>query len=227
MFRCSVFGYRRRDVEAELERIHKRIEEMAVTLERSQDENRILRAERETVLNNARAEAEEILATARNQAAEERRSAQRELNDVAGRLSNLVRLREEFLGELRGLVQATTALIDRADLPAPAPVMSLSRSSTAHERPHIRLDAGTFADYTQLARFERSLLSIPHVVDLRVVQFQHGRAAVELQLEDGDRSSVEEAIENLPQQARLSASEDNELVVDIDLHEAVQAAVVH
>jgi hypothetical protein len=51
----------------------------------------------------------------------------------------------------------------------------------------MRLDVGTFSDYAQLARFERSLPNIPSVVDLHVTKFEHGRASFELRLEQADK----------------------------------------
>jgi hypothetical protein len=163
----GVFGYRRRDVERALAQIEARVDQTAAALEGALDENWILRAEREQALAEAR----------------------RELGEAEGRITSLVRVREEFLGELRGLVEATTEVIERADRPASAPVAALSQGS------EMRLDVGTFSDYAQLARFERSLLNIPSVVDLHVTKFEHGRASFELRLDQADSDSVAEAIE--------------------------------
>lgn len=52
-----------------------------------------------------------------------------------------------------------------------------------------------------------------------MTDFERGRASFEVRLEQGDSEIVEEAIARLPHPMRISASDESELVVDVELHE--------
>jgi hypothetical protein len=248
--RRALFGYRRTDVIAELERMHVQLETIARSLDTTWREKESLRGELETergrfeqeldrarsraeqIDADARAEAARTVAAAEEQAARIRSDSGRRVAEAAGRLENLLRVREQVLGELRGILQAYGSLLeqvesgrplatvlaeeeaalDEALAPRPLPSEHVAGAGDLFPR-RVELDAGPFADFAELSAFERSLARLPKVEDVYVRRFGDERAEIELTLAE-ERPLVHDLTAHLPYRLIVTGADDR-LQVDL------------
>lgn len=256
--RRSVLGFRRADVIAELERMHRQLDtiagsldetwrekeelkaELAATIRRQEQDAERIRTHAEQIEAEARAEASRIVAAAEEQAARIRTDAGRRVADAAGRLEELLRVREQVVGELRGIVDAYGTLLDRIDSGRPPAAAAAAAAATAappeaapaaRERVsgpgdlfprHVELEAGPFADFAELSAFERSLSRLPKVEDVYVRRFGDDRAEIELTLAE-ERPLVHDLTEHLPYRVVVTNGGDR-LRVDVEIEAAAGAA---
>jgi hypothetical protein len=213
--RRSLFGYRPADVLTVVSRLadsldrewrerqllHQELDRVRAELSAELQEERARRIEAE---QTGRLEAARLLSEAEEQAARLRHEASVRVGDAAQRLEEILRVREQLLGEVRGIVEAYRDVLERAEqgrIPAvaavaPAPPAAQRRTTrVAPVEPSfavnggaglfprlVRLDAGPFHDFGELAAFERSLGDLPKVEDVHVRHFGDERAEIELTL---------------------------------------------
>ena len=248
--RRGFFGYRRQDVLAELDRMHAQLDAIARSLDgtwrekealaaeldqeraRSEQQLAVERARGEKIEADARAEAARIVAAAEEQAARIRADSGRRVAEAADRLEHLLRVREQVLGELRGIVQAYGALLEQVesgkplatvlaeeeapltDALVPRVVPSEHVAGTGDLFPlRVEIDSGPFADFAELSSFERSLARLPKVEDVYVRRFGDERAEIELTLLE-ERPLVHDLTAHLPYRIVVSGGADR-LRVDL------------
>lgn len=248
--RSALLGYRRADVIAELERMHEQLDAIAVSLDHAWREKESLRAEltatrarqeqelerermrAERVEAEARAQAARIVAAAEEQAARIHADAGRRVGEAATRLENLLRVREQVLGELRGILQAYGSLLEQVEQGQPLATVVAEEEVALHwltpvpEPPEehvagegdlfprqVELDAGPFADFAELSAFERSLARLPKVEDVYVRRFGDERAEIELTLAE-ERPLVHDLMRHLPYRLAVT-SDDGRLQVEL------------
>jgi hypothetical protein len=250
--RRAVFGGFRRDsvlpalasLEAQLDRMSEALdrvgqdrERLSVTLKETRSE---LEAERERgeqlafqaevrgaeIEAAARTAATRIVAEAEEQADRLRHDGSLRIRDVADRLEDLLRVRDQLLGELRGILDAYSGLLAEAEgrplaeaePPAPTPLPKLLPSPVdAGLYPRqVELYAGPFADFAELAAFERSLTRLPKVEDVHIRQFGGDRAEIELTLSE-ETPLVHDLTAHLPYAMDVRPDEENgHLVVEVE-----------
>ena len=242
--RRGLFGYRRSDVLVVLENMHSQLDQMAASLDRAWSDKQAAveelaevraeyearlaeeRARADRVEAEARAEAARIVADAEEQAARLRREAGRRVGDEATRLEELLRVREQLLGELRGIVAAYGDVLESAEegriaavappaQPAPAPFPHVAPVGLAGlYGKHVELDAGPFNDFSELAAFERSLARLPKVEDVHIRTFGEERAEIELTLSE-ETPLLHDLTSQLPYKLDVTANDNNHLTVDL------------
>lgn len=254
--RRGIFGYRRRDVIDALERAGSQLDTLARKVDLTSREKESLRGELEATrarhaqelsrqrVRGERLEAEgraaaaRIVAEAEEQASRIRADAGRRVAETTSRLENLLRVREQVLGELRGIVQAYGSLLERVELGQPLEQVvereQELEDALAPRRPalehvagtgdlfptHVELDAGPFADFAELSAFERSLARLPKVEDVYVRTFGAERAEIELTLAE-ERPLVHDLVQHLPYLVRVNADDDR---LQLDLGVEARAA---
>lgn len=248
--RRGLFGYRKSDVVAELERLHAQLDRLATSLDQTWRQKETLGAELESVRDRhaqelererlrierveaeARAEAARRIASAEEQAARIRTDAGRSVAEAATRLENLLRVREQVLGELRGILQAYGSLLAEVDQghtvpPVPAEHADALRDVHAPATPvadrvagngdlfprQVEIDAGPFADFAELSAFERSLARLPKVEDVYIRRFGDDRAEIELTLSE-ERPLIHDLNSHLPYRVAVTA-DDGRLQVEV------------
>jgi hypothetical protein len=184
------------------------------------------RAHADRIESEARATAARVVAEAEEQAARLRQEAGRRVGDEATRLDELLRVREQLLGELRGIVSAYSDVLERAEagrissetrapettvVPAPrvAPVGTAGLYGT-----RVELDAGPVNDFSELAAFERSLARLPKVEDVYIRAFGDERAEIELTLTEAT-PLVHDLTAQLPYKLDVKANDDHKLTVEV------------
>ncbi|HEV8685935.1 MAG TPA: hypothetical protein VGQ84_01570 [Gaiellaceae bacterium] len=251
--RRSLLGYRRSDVIDALEGMGAQLDTIARNLDQTWREKETLRGELETTrerhaeelrrqrLRGDRLEAEgraaaaRIVAEAEEQATRIRADAGRGVSEATSRVEHLLRVREQVLGELRGIVQAYGSLLAQVEHGRPLERVVAEeelQDALAPQRPalehvagsgdlyptHVELDAGPFADFAELSAFERSLARLPKVEDVYVRRFGDERAEIELTLTE-ERPLVHDLTHHLPYIVRVTAG-DGRLQIEL----GVQAA---
>ena len=206
--------------------------EQAERLERNAEERRALDLARgDQHLAEARVQAAQALAEAEEQAARLRHEAGLRVGDAASRLEDLLHVREQLLGELRGL------LVTYGDLLGEHDAKPLERGMRPAEKPeqplpalrelppaaanggglfpaNVELDAGPFADFAELSAFERALARLPKVDDVYIRAFGDERATIELSLTE-QTPLAHDLVAKLPYGLRLERSGDARLVVEL------------
>lgn len=239
-------GYDPHDVELVLASLNEQLDHMAESLDRVWRDRERLSAEltdargefdvelaRERARGDeteakARAKAAQLLAAAEEAATRLRHDAGMRVRDAAQRLEDLLRVREQLLGELRGIVDAYDSLLrdieqERAPL-APAfagdgaPQRAAAPAALFPRR--VELDAGPFADFAELAAFERSLTRLPKVEDVHIRRFGEERADIELTLTD-ETPLVHDLLAHLPYAMEVRPEDEARLLVEV--REAVSA----
>jgi hypothetical protein len=253
--RTGFFGYRRSDVIDALESMGAQLDTIARNLDQTWREKETLRGELRTTrerhveelrrqrLRGDRLEAEgraaaaRIVAEAEEQAARIRADAGRRVSEATSRVENLLRVREQVLGELRGIVQAYGSLLAQVEHGQPLARVVAEEDDALHDvlaprRPvlehvpgsgdlfptHVELDAGPFADFAELSAFERSLARLPKVEDVYVRRFGAERAEIELTFAE-ERPLLHDLTHHLPYLVRVTP-EDGRLQLEL----GVQAA---
>lgn len=214
--------------------------EQAQRLDRIAEERRALDLARgDQHLAEARVLAAQALAEAEEQAARLRHEAGLRVGDAASRLEDLLHVREQLLGELRGL------LVTYGDLLGDHDGKPLDRGARAAEEPvappdpphtlvtaavgaglfptHVDLDAGPFADFAELSAFERALARLPKVDDVYIRAFGDERATIELSLTE-QTPLAHDLATKLPYGLRLQPGDEGHLLVEILPEAAVGAA---
>jgi len=180
-------------------------------------------------LAEARAQAARVLAEAEEQAARLRHEAGLRVGDAASRLEDLLHVREQLLGELRGLLASYGALLGEHEgrpLERPAQAEPPVEEAPADGLPavaenggglfprHVELDAGPFGDFTELSAFERALARLPKVDDVYIRSFGDERATIELSLTE-QTPLAHDLTTKLPYGLRLERGEDARLHVEV------------
>jgi hypothetical protein len=245
--RRAIFGYRRSDVIDALERAGSQLDTLAANLDETWRAKESLRAELEARrerheheltrerLRGERLEAEgrdaaaQIVAEAEEQAERIRADADARVAETTSRLEHLLRVREQVLGELRGVVQAHGSLlaqVEHGHLPEREPAAAERRPVLEHVAgtgdffpKHVELDAGPFADFAELSAFERSLARLPKIEDVYVRRFGADRAEIELRLSE-ERRLVDDLVRHLPYAVRVLADDGERLQLDVDVEAA-------
>ena len=245
--RRSLFGYRRADVHAvldaqrrELDALAHRVEalwlerrdlvdELASTRSAYEQELAEMRLRAEEREATARATAARIVADAEEQAARLRQQASERVGDAADRLESVLRVREQLLGELRGILDAYGHLLHDAESARPAALVAAAEADAPPAPPvldveaaalsaglsprRVELDAGPFADFAELASFERSLARLPKVEDVYIVRFGDERASIELKL--AEETPLADELARLPFALEVKPNGDGALVLDL------------
>lgn len=212
------------------------LREQAERLERMAEEQRALDLARgDQYLAEARARAAQTLAEAEEQAARLRHEAGLRVGDAASRLEGVLRVREQLLGELRGLLASYTDLLGEQegrpverlpDTARPAPeevaapdLPALGAKGAGLFPTHVELDVGPFADFAELSAFERALARLPKVTDVYIRAFGDERATIELSLTE-QTPLAHDLRTKLPYGLRLEQGEDARLLVELLPHAA-------
>ncbi len=188
---------------------------------------------------DATAKARQILEEAEAQAAKLQHDAELSMVEAAQRLDDVLQLREQLLGEVRGLLQAYTALLEQAEQGEIEPVGARVDAGEvvepqqgrrgrqnvaaieANGRPEgvfatrVELDAGPFDDQAKLFAFERILTKLPGIEDVRIRGFSHGRGAIELVLLE-ERPLVDDLDSTLPYRFSVIARQRDRLSIQIE-----------
>lgn len=180
-------------------------------------------------LAEARAQAARLLAEAEEQAARLRHEAGLRVGDAASRLEDLLHVREQLLGELRGLLVSYGDLLGEHEgrplerpahaepgaeaVPAARPPAVAENGGGLFPR-HVELDAGPFGDFTELSAFERALARLPKVDDVYIRSFGDERAMIELSLTEQTPLAYD-LTTKLPYGLRLERGEDARLHVEV------------
>lgn len=195
--------------------------------EAERNESAIQRSRADQHLAEARASAAKILADAEEQATTLRHEAGLRVGDAASRLEDLLKVREQILGELRGLIHSYSDVLEehsggplerpaRAPEPARAPANEPEPGSAPAGESglfptHVELDAGPFADFAELSAFERALARLPKVEDVYIRGFGDERAAIELVLTE-ETPLAHDLLTKVPYGLRVKSSEDGHLL---------------
>jgi hypothetical protein len=254
--RSFLGGVRREDVRLVLKSMRGELDRLADALERSwrereriADELAVLRAvltleqrrreslEQEIAARRAELEAQarglaaSLLADAEEQAARLRSEAAQRVGAATNSLEDILRVREQLLGELRGVVQAYGKLLEDAEsgrAAAPAaptePAYAGPRAVPLEGTPVpqdaglfariVELDAGPFADFAELAAFERALTKLPKLEDVHIRRFAQSRADIELTLSE-ETPLVDHLVAYLPYRMEVTAAGDDRLTVEV------------
>ena len=187
-----------------------------------QERAAVQRAHADRHLAEARAAAAKILAAAEEQAAILRHEAGLRVGDAASRLEDLLKVREQLLGEVRGLIHAYADVLEEHEggpierpsrtrepvrAPAPLPELGPVAAQSGLFPTHVELDAGPFADFAELSAFERALARLPKVEDVYVRGFGDERAAIELVLTE-ETPLAHDLVTMLPYGLRVERSEE-------------------
>jgi hypothetical protein len=78
----------------------------------------------------------------------------------------------------------------------------------------VEVDAGPFADFSELHAFERALADLPNVDDVHVRRFTHDRAEIELTLAV-ETALVRDLTSRLPYRMDVDVSGENRLAVQV------------
>jgi hypothetical protein len=181
-----------------------------------------------------RTEAARIIADAEEQASRLRQEASQRVGDAADRLESVLRVREQLLGELRGILDAYQGLLEGAETATavergrgatPGTMAALSLLSPASNGDdalpddaglfprEVELDAGPFADFAELAEFERVLARIPKVEDVYIVSFGDERARIELRLTE--ETPLVHELTRLPYDLRVTPEDGSRLTLQV------------
>lgn len=206
------------------------LEEQEERLERiAQDRRALDLARGDQHLAEARAQAARLLAEAEEQAARLRHEAGLRVGDSASRLEDLLHVREQLLGELRGLLVSYGDLLGEHEgrpLERPAKAEPRVEELPADGLPavaenggglfprHVELDAGPFGDFTELSAFERALARLPKVDDVYIRSFGDERATIELSLTEQTPLAYD-LTTKLPYGLRLERGDDARLHVEV------------
>ena len=209
------------------------LSEQAARSEEAERENAVQRARAEQHVAEARANAAKILAEAEEQAAILRHEAGLRVGDAASRLEDLLKVREQLIGELRGLIHSYGDLlgehegrpVERAprtahSAPEPAlpptdlPAVGAGAHGGGLFPTHVELDAGPFADFAELSAFERALARLPKVDDVYIRAFGDERATIELSLTE-QTPLAHDLRTKLPYGLRLERGDDSRLLVEV------------
>lgn len=204
------------------------LREQAARLEAAAAEQQALaRAEGDRHLAEARAQAARLLAEAEEQAAKLRHEAGLRVGDAATRLEDILVVREQLLGELRGLLTSYADLLGEHDAgplerarptePArePLPATAVAAAGGAGLFPTlVELDAGPFEDFAELSAFERALARLPKVDDVYIRGFGDERAVIELSLTE-QTPLAHDLTTRLPYGLRIERDDEARLVVDV------------
>lgn len=214
--------------------------EQAERLDRIAEERRALDLARgDQHLAEARVQAAQTLAEAEEQAARLRHEAGLRVGDAASRLEDLLHVREQLLGELRGMLTTYGDLLGdhdgkplersarAADEPQEAPAAARELPAAAGGGaglfpPHVELDAGPFGDFAELSAFERALARLPKVEDVYIRAFGDERATIELTLTE-QTPLAHDLSTKLPYGLRLERKHDGRLLVELLPEAAVGA----
>jgi hypothetical protein len=246
--RRSLFGYRRADVFAVVARLAASLDrEWRERLGLQEELDRVRgeltaqledeRARRIEAEQKGRLEAARLLADAEEQAARLRHEASARIGDAAQRLEEILRVREQLLGEVRGIVEAYREVLERAEAPAakprvpdsgpvegiranrevlPARAEALVGANGSILFPRlVRLDAGPFSDFAELAAFERSLAGLPKVEDVYIRHFGDERAEIELTLTE-ETPLVHDLDQHLPYRLKTTPIDRDRLSVEVE-----------
>ncbi|MHB1244347.1 MAG: hypothetical protein ACYC1P_13255 [Gaiellaceae bacterium] len=215
--------------EASRSRVLEEQEERLERLERIAEDRLALDLARgDQHLAEARAQAARLLAEAEEQAARLRHEAGLRVGDAASRLEDLLRVREQLLGELRGLLVSYGDLLGEHEgrpLERPARSEPQAEETPADGLPavaengglfprHVELDAGPFGDFTELSAFERALARLPKVDDVYIRSFGDERATIELSLTE-QTPLAHDLTTRLPYGLRLERGDDARLLVEV------------
>jgi hypothetical protein len=251
--RRSLFGYRRADVLLllahqlehmeelaksiaqhweERTKLTRELDEVRTTLQSQVDAERTRRVDAEL---SARAQVARLLGDAEEEAQRIRHAAGLRVRAASSQLEELLGVREELLGELRGVLYAYGRVLDDAEhgragevpaLAAPAaaavapetPAAPAVRAAEAFETdlfPRlVQLDAGPFNDFSELVAFEQSLAGLPKVEDVHIRRFGTDRAEIELTLAE-ERPLVYDLDRYLPYDVDVRTTEAGGLTVDL------------
>lgn len=208
------------------------LREQAARLEAAAAEQQALaRTEGDRHLAEARAQAARLLAEAEEQAAKLRHEAGLRVGDAATRLEDILVVREQLLGELRGLLTSYADLLGEHDAgplerarpaePAREPVRETVPATAAAAAEGaglfptlVELDAGPFEDFAELSAFERALARLPKVDDVYIRGFGDERAVIELSLTE-QTPLAHDLTTRLPYGLRIERDDEARLVVDV------------
>jgi cell division septum initiation protein DivIVA len=141
-----------------------------------------------------------ILAQAEEQAAKIRGDAYLKIEETAGQLEEILKLKGTLAESVRGVLTEVEQLLGRIergertviepdvedDGPPQSPTVSVPRAAAEPGGPlfeqRVELDAGPFADFAALSTFERALGRLPSVQDVYVRRFAGEEATIELTL---------------------------------------------
>jgi hypothetical protein len=253
-----LLGYRRADVHEALAEQRTLIERLAASLERTwlsrrrtEQQLTVTRARYEVALAAERAKVERTEVEARERAGRLVREAEeqaerlrlatvRRVGEAGGKLDSLLRVRQELLAEMRGLLDSWGETLERAEREAgPAPAGANGKGRNGFERVvttvptnggageshaqtyvgHVELDAGPFGDLLELSAFEQSLAEVPAVDEVYVRGFAKMRAQIELELGEGSEL-VDDLREHLPYALEIRPRAGGRLTLDVGLAEA-------
>lgn len=251
LLRRSFFGgYRRSDVEqlvasldAQLERIAASLDRVWLDRERLTNEVATLHAEgarlrlqvtaqqdaaraaADEIEANARARAARLLAEAEEEGARLRRDAVQRVAQATSAVEDVLAVREQLLGELRGIMGAYGTLLEDAESgrrPAVVPATEYAppRAVPDDAAPgemfgrRVEVDAGPFADFAELHAFERALAALPSVDDVHVRRFTQDRAEIELTL-SAETALARDLTARLPYRMDVDVSGENRLAVQV------------
>jgi hypothetical protein len=259
--RRGILGFRRSDVREALETQRRQLTLLADSVDQLwaeklevQNELAAVRAEADRhaleleartaqVEAESRAAAARLLAEAEEQASEIRQDASLRVGDAVSRLDEVIRVREQLLGEIRGILSAYGDLLSQAEqgripalappleraVPTPAahgaaqpPRLAEVRSASGLFPRVVEIDAGPFTDFTELSAFERSLARVPKVRDVYVRRFDHDRAEIELGLSE-ETPLLHELTRHLPYRLSITGDDGARITIDV-LPEAAESS---
>lgn len=223
-----------------LESVSQEKEALATEVQRLRLEAAQRQEEDASAEETARSRAEAMLEQAEEQAARAREDAATQLTTASRRLEDVLHVREQLLGELRGTLRAYAALLDQAEqgtielqateesvdaVPPPqhsdASSLQLVGAGAGADadgelfRTRVELDAGPFATFSELSAFESKLADLPKITDVRIREFNDERAAIDLELSE-ERPLVRDLAGHLPYRFAVMSRERSRLMIDVD-----------
>lgn len=184
------------------------------------------------LLAEARAEAARVRAEAAEQAEALRHAAGKRVGDAAGRLEDLLLVREQLLGELRGLLQSFGQLLAQHDggplersvaapdppresrRPPAATLAAVGQPAEGLYPTTVQLDVGPFEDFSELSAFERAFARLPKVKDVYVRGFGDERAEIEISMTE-ETPLAHDIASKLPYDLSIEREGRAKLVIDI------------
>lgn len=149
---------------------------------------------------------EDIHAQARRQATRIRMKALEDATQVADRVIELSKVRDELGSRMRGLVPGFEGEVSGNDPRVPA---------DGRFEGEVELEVGPLADFAQLAGFEDAAAGIDGAEEIKVKRLSAGRATVGMHLSE-PVELLRELEERAPFEFKVSRTRDDRVVLDVE-----------
>jgi hypothetical protein len=227
-FRRTLRGYDPEEVDAALEARDARLARLEREAQRLAErvverERRLQEAIRRPMAAAVSKGIEEIYGQARRQATRMRMKALDDAVQMADRVTELSKLRDELGTRVSELAEVARA---RLGIEEERPPVGMEPARTAADGVYagaVQVDVGPLNDFAQLAGFEDAAAKVRGASEIKVIQFSGGRATITMNL-DGPVELLRELERRAPFDFVVRDTRRDGLVLDVDEDGQQQAA---